>query len=61
MAHPEPTKAFLKQSPETAMLSLQEVTSQDERFMSDIAGYIWERVKEVATLNYHHNQNFSGQ
>jgi len=25
--------------------SLQEVTSQDDSFMPDISGYIWERVK----------------
>ena len=28
-------------------MSLQEVTSQDESFMPDISGYIWERVKYI--------------
>jgi len=64
VAHSEPTKAFSKWSPETAMLSapfgcthspypaspylvrsLQEVTSQEESFMTDISSYIQERVK----------------
>ena len=67
VACPEPTKAFLKQSPETAMLSApfgcthpppplsapfcwsrthlqRSLTSQHERFMPDISGYIQERV-----------------
>ena len=60
VAHPEPTKAFLKLSLEIAMLlhpppspnpthlqrSLQEVTSQEESFMLDISGYIRERVNQ---------------
>jgi len=61
VAHPEPTKIFLKLSPETAKglesqakglkRSLQEVTSQDDIFMLDISGYIRESVN---LSHYHH-------
>jgi len=67
VAHPEPTKIFLKPSPETAKglesqakglkRSLQEVTSQDEIFMLDTSSYIQERVNLLHSLclsHYHH-------